>query len=158
MSTVTIPEIPGLWILKKPFKNSTYEFHYYLGNKSLCNLSELLKPKPESYVIRSESFQKLCKVCQGLLKNKEMCAKIKTNKEKLLKLHHQQIISPEQAIINFITDPENIPTSYSVIKKIFEENFSGFSFENIISFMVVSDQISLQDDKVLPIVQGEILS
>jgi len=151
-------DITGMWIGKKLFQNSTYEFHYHLGNKSICNLSELLNPKCKSYVIRSQSSHKVCNVCQGLLKNKEMRAKIASHKEKLFNLYHQQVISPQDAIINFITAPENIPTSYSRIKKIFEENFSGFSFDDVISCMAVHGTVSLQGDKVLPVVQGEILS
>ena len=55
ITTITKPlgivGINGIWVSK--IAGKTYEFHHYLGNKSICGISNLLTPKPESYKIES---------------------------------------------------------------------------------------------------------
>jgi hypothetical protein len=146
--------INGMWISK--IAGKTYEFHHYLGNKSICNISKLLTPKPESYKIESNSSQNFCKYCIKLLKNIQKHVEINNRRKKIQSLYNKQIITPEQAIINFITS-DNTDTKYSTLQEMFVENFSEFSFEDILSFMAVQNQIHLKDELVLPIIQGEIL-
>jgi len=143
----------GTWVSKVSGEDN--ESHYYLGNASICNTSQLLIPKPESYILE---FYTPCKVCLKLLKNAKKRTEIESYKKELQRLYNSQIISPENAITNFITAPENIPADYTQVKRIFDENFPEFSFEDIISFMVLNEQLSLQNNKVLPIVEEEILS
>lgn len=153
---VNVPE-SGIWISKTIGKSHSV-FHCHFGNSSICNTQELLEQKSDDYTLKSTSYQKCCKECLGLIKNKTKRTEIKTNRVRLSALYRQEIITPEHAITNLITDPENRPASYNIIKETFSENFSKFSFEDTVSFMVISGQILLQDDKILPIVEGEILS
>lgn len=150
--------IDGMWISKETGKNR-YDFHYHRGNQSLCNQVKLLDPKPKSYKILSRYDQyNCCKACNRLLLNKEKIKQKDTLGEKISSLYDNQSITLEGIITNFITHPDNHPAKYYTVKETFEENFLEFSFEDTVSFMAVQNQISLQDDCILPVVDGEILS
>jgi len=102
----------------------------------------------------------LFKVC--LHKDRENTLSKKTEKQKITllldKTKEETGVCPQDAIIRHITHPDNRTANYPTPEKVFTEKFPEFSFEDIISFMAAICPVSLQDDCVLPIKYGEILS
>ncbi len=144
------------WIARK-IKYHILDTHYYLGLTSLCGTTHLDEKQNISYEPRILHSASYCKICQDMLKTKNIHKKIKLQEAKLklcqdrLKRNLKTDIKLQDMVLRYLKHPDTkTPVNISEMKKIFQDDCLVEIFEDVLVPLVISQKISIFEDGITP--------